>query len=125
VVVAITGRPELEHRPSQIIRLLNAHNARYELFRGSVRQDDWKLVWQTVLPSRVELFDLRADPYEQKNVASEHEETVRALQKKVDGYASQMSKSLLLQQLFKAVNTNATGKPPAFPNEDEFFEQGD
>jgi arylsulfatase B len=96
-----------------------------ELFRGGLREGDWKLVWQTVLPSKVELFDLASDPYEKNNVAAEHEDKVRTLEKKIDFYASGMSKSLLLQQLFKTISTNVTGKPPAFPSEAEFFEQGD
>ena len=96
-----------------------------ELFRGAVREGNWKLVWRTVLPSKVELFNLASDPYEQKNVASDNEKTVQKLEEKIDSYASQMSKSLLLEQLFKMVSTSALGKPPAFPNEAGFFEQGD
>jgi hypothetical protein len=33
--------------------------------KPAVRQGDWKLSWKTVLPSRVERFNLAADPNEQ------------------------------------------------------------
>jgi hypothetical protein len=36
-----------------------------------------------------------------------------------------MSKSLLLAEVFKAVAKGLTGKPPALPNEDAFYEQAD
>jgi arylsulfatase A-like enzyme len=35
-----------------------------EMFRGAVRQGDWKLFWRTTLPSRIELYDLAKDPSE-------------------------------------------------------------
>ena len=31
-----------------------------EMFRGAVRQGDWKLFWRTTLPSRIELYNHRA-----------------------------------------------------------------
>jgi len=36
-----------------------------------------------------------------------------------------MAKSLLLEQVFKGAAKDLTGKPPALPNEDKFYEQGD
>jgi arylsulfatase A-like enzyme len=96
-----------------------------ELFRGAVRDGDWKLVWRTVLPSKVELFNLADDPGEKTNVAAQNDEKVRALQARVTGLGSEMAKSLLLEQVFKSVSANLTGKPPALPNEEEFYEQGD
>jgi len=96
-----------------------------EMFRGAVRKDDWKLVWKTMLPSKVELFNIAQDPYEKSNVADQNPEKVRELQKRVDGLAGEMAKSLLLEQVFKGVAKGLTGKPPALPNEDEFYEQSD
>ena len=96
-----------------------------ELFRGAVRRDDWKLVWRTILPSKVELFNMANDPYEKTNVADQNPEKVQELQKRIDALAGEMSKSLLMTEVFKGVVKNLTGKPPALPNEDEFFEQGD
>jgi len=96
-----------------------------ELFRGAVRKDDWKLVWKTTLPSKIELFNLAQDPYEKNNVAEQNPEKVRELQKRIETLSSEMAKSLLLTDVFKGVAKNLTGKPPFFPNEDEFYEQGD
>ena len=96
-----------------------------EMFRGAVRKDDWKLVWKTMLPSKVELFNLAQDPYEKTNIADQNPEKVQELQKRVDGLAGEMAKSLLLEQVFKGVVKGLTGKPPALPNEDEFYEQSD
>jgi arylsulfatase B len=96
-----------------------------EMFRGAVREGDWKLVWRTVLPSKIELFNLADDPSEKSNVAAQNEDKVRELQQRITGLGAEMSKSLLLQQVFKSVSENLTGKPPAIPSEDEFYEQGD
>ena len=96
-----------------------------EMFRGAVRRDDWKLVWRTVLPSKIELFNLAQDPYEKTNVADQNPEKVQELQKRIDGLAGEMAKSLLLEQVFKGVAKGLTGKPPALPDEDNFYEQGD
>ena len=40
--------------------------------RGAVRQGDWKLIWRTLLPSSVDLYNLAEDPYEKNNVAAAH-----------------------------------------------------
>ncbi|QEL20147.1 arylsulfatase B [Limnoglobus roseus] len=70
---------------------------------GAVRAGDWKLVVKTAAddpdgegdagkplakPS-VELFDLKADPYEKTNLAGKEAEKVAALRKTLDGYAKQ------------------------------------
>jgi arylsulfatase A-like enzyme len=96
-----------------------------EMFRGAVRQDDWKLVWKTTLPSKIELFNLAQDPSEKSNVAEQNQEKVRELQKRIDGLSGEMAKSLLLTEVFKGVSKGLTGKPPALPNDDQFYEQGD
>ena len=96
-----------------------------ETFRGAVRKGDWKLVWRTILPSKVELFNLAQDPYEKTNVAGQNPEKVIELQKRIDGLAGEMSKSLLLTEVFKGVTKGLTGKPPALPDEDAFYEQAD
>ena len=40
-----------------------------EPFRAALRKGNWKLVWQATLPSKVELYDLAADPAEDSNLA--------------------------------------------------------
>jgi arylsulfatase A-like enzyme len=96
-----------------------------EMFRGAVRQGDWKLVWRTTLPSRVELFNLAQDPSEKTNLAEQNPEKVLELQKRIDELAGGMAKSLLLEDVFKGVVKGLTGKPPTLPNEEEFYEQAD
>jgi arylsulfatase A-like enzyme len=44
-----------------------------EPFRGSVRQGDWKLVWRSLLPPSMELFNIRTDPNEKINLADKRE----------------------------------------------------
>lgn len=96
-----------------------------ELFRGAVRKGDWKLVWRTTLPSKTELFNLSKDPSETTNLADQNPEKVQELKKRIDSLAGGMAKSLLLTEVFKGISTNLTGKPPALPDEDAFYEQSD
>ena len=96
-----------------------------EMFRGAVRKGDWKLVWRTTLPSKVELFNLAQDPYEKTNVAGQNPEKVIEMQKRIEALAGEMTKSLLLSEVFKGVTKGLTGKPPALPDEDAFYERAD
>jgi arylsulfatase A-like enzyme len=96
-----------------------------EMFRGAVRKGEWKLAWRTVLPGRVELFNLAQDPQENSNLADQNPDKVREFQKRIDGLASEMAKSLLLTDVFKGVTKGLTGQPPALPNEESFYEQAD
>ncbi|GIW79971.1 MAG: hypothetical protein KatS3mg105_1778 [Gemmatales bacterium] len=43
-----------------------------------VREDDWKLIWPE--KGKPELYNLAEDPFEEKNLASQHPEKVRHLQ---------------------------------------------
>ena len=47
-----------------------------EPFRAALRQGDWKLVWKTMLPSNVELFNLAQDPSESTNLADKYPDKV-------------------------------------------------
>ena len=93
-----------------------------EMFRGAVRQGDWKLYWRATLPSKVELFNLPQDPGEKNNVADQNADKVSELRNRVNDIAGGMAKSLLLEQVFKGVVKQLTTQPPALPNEDSFFE---
>jgi arylsulfatase A-like enzyme len=93
-----------------------------EMFRGAVRQGDWKLFWRATLPSKIELFNLRQDPQESVNVADQNSEKVRELQNRINELSASMAKSMLLSELFKQVVKSMTGQPPALPNEDSFYE---
>jgi len=68
-----------------------------EPFRAAVREGDWKLVWYTLLPQRVELYNIAEDPSETNNVAKAHPEKVAELQKRIDELSSEAEKPILLQ----------------------------
>lgn len=95
-----------------------------EPFRGSVRAGDWKLIWRTPLPSTIELYDIRQDPSEKTNLADSNPVKVAELQKRIEQLAKESAKSLFLVDAFAAVKGAAHG-PPALPNEDAYFTQGD
>jgi arylsulfatase A-like enzyme len=67
-----------------------------EPFRGAVRQGDWKLIWRTLIPTSVELYNLADDPYERNNVASAHPDKVAAMQKRIEALGKETSKPLAL-----------------------------
>jgi arylsulfatase A-like enzyme len=91
-----------------------------EMFRGALRRGDWKLVWRTTLPSRIELFNLAQDPYEKTNLAAQNPDKVIEMQERIDGLAGEMAKSLLLTEVFKGIANGLTGKPPALPTRTNF-----
>ena len=93
-----------------------------EMFRASVRNGNWKLVWRTTLPATVELFDIARDPGETRNVAGDHPDVVAALQRRVDVLAKEMAPSAFFEATFRAyLGRHAPG--PVFPNDDAFFGQ--
>ena len=49
-----------------------------EPYRAGVRKGDWKLVWTTLLPTSIELFDLSKDPAE--TIADQNPEKVKEMQ---------------------------------------------
>jgi arylsulfatase A-like enzyme len=90
-----------------------------EPFRGAVRQGDWKLVWRTLLPSRIELFNLAEDPSEKNDVAAQHDEKVVALQKRLEALSQASVKPLFLVDQFKVILKGLHGEP-ILPTDDEF-----
>jgi arylsulfatase A-like enzyme len=93
-----------------------------EPYRASVRQGDWKLIWRTLLPSSVELYDLAQDPSEKNNVAAAHPDKVAELQKRIGELARGSAKPLFLLDQFKVVMKNMNGEP-VMPIEEEFNQQ--
>jgi arylsulfatase I/J len=83
-----------------------------EPFRAAVREDDWKLVWLSLLPPRVELFDLGHDPSEASNVAEANPAIVARLQQRVLDLARQASPPLFLMELVKL----GLSVSPVFPD---------
>jgi arylsulfatase B len=90
-----------------------------EPFRGAVRQGDWKLVWRTLLPFSVELFDLTQDPSEKNNLAAQYLEKVATLQQRLDELAKQSEKPLFLVDQFKVVIKGMHGEP-ILPTDEDF-----
>jgi arylsulfatase A-like enzyme len=91
-----------------------------EMFRGAVRDGDWKLSLQAPLPSRRELFDLANDPGETTNLAAENPEIADALEARIEELATEMARSKFFEQTFNAYLGREEGAP-VFPNEDGFY----
>ena len=92
-----------------------------EPFRGAVRQGDWKLIWRTLLPSSVDLYNLAQDPSEKNNLAAASPEKVAAFQQRLDALAKESVKPLFLVDQFKVVMKNMNGEP-VMPTDEEFDE---
>lgn len=82
-----------------------------EPFRAAMRQGDWKVIWRTMLPSSVELYNIAADPSESKNLAADHPELVAKLKSRLDELAKEAAKPLFLLDQFKVIQTNMKGEP--------------
>ena len=95
-----------------------------EPFRGGLREDDWKLIWRTPLPSAIELYNIPQDPSEKNNLADKNPEIVARLQKRIEALARESAKSLFLLDAFSAVKGAAYGRP-SLPDEEAYFTQGD
>ena len=67
-----------------------------EPFRGAVRQNDWKLIWRTLIPTSVDLYNLAEDPYEKNNVAAAHPDKVAAMQERLNALGKESAKPLAL-----------------------------
>jgi arylsulfatase B len=94
-----------------------------EPFRGAVRQGDWKLIWRTLLPSSVDLYNLAQDPSEKNNLAAANPDKVAAFQQRLDALAKESTKPLFLVDQFKVVMKNMNGEP-IMPT-DEGFDEAD
>ena len=83
-----------------------------EPYRAGVRKGDWKLVWTTLLPPRVELFDLSKDPSESTNLAEQNPEKVKELQAWAIDLSKQAVPPLFLTELIRLGLSHA----PDFPD---------
>lgn len=91
-----------------------------EPFRGGVRQGDWKLIWKTLIPTSVELYNLAEDPYEKNNVAANHPDKVAAMQDRLNALGKEAAQPLALGYIFgvglahgKPVIASEPGQPQA------------
>lgn len=65
-------------------------------FLAAVRQGDWKLVWQTALPPRIELVNLADDPSEKTNLAEKNPQKVAELKQRIEALAREGVQPLFL-----------------------------
>jgi arylsulfatase A-like enzyme len=72
-----------------------------EPYRARVRKGDWKLVWTTLLPPSIELYDLSKDPYEKTNLADQNPDKVKELQAWIIDLAKQAAQPLFLLELVR------------------------
>jgi len=93
-----------------------------EPFRAAIRDGDWKLVWRTILPSNVELFNLAQDPYEKNNLASDHPDKVAAMQQRLEALAKQAAKPLALIYMGQ---TAMKANVPLLPTDETFYTDDD
>lgn len=82
-----------------------------EPFRGAIRKGKWKLIWRTLLPASIELYDISTDESEKHNVADKHPDIVAAMQGRLNALAAESAKPLFLVDQFKVVMKNMHGEP--------------
>jgi arylsulfatase A-like enzyme len=90
-----------------------------EPFRGAVRQGPWKVIWRSLIPSSVELYNLADDPYEKTDLAAAHPERVTTLQARLNALGKESAKPLALMYVAgvglahgKPLLGSIDGKPP-------------
>jgi len=85
-----------------------------EPYRAGIREGDWKLIWNTMLPQSVELYNIAEDPSETKNLAAEYPDKVVELQKRANELAAEAQKPILLQIEIKKM-LDGLHLPPSLP----------
>ena len=88
-----------------------------EPFRAAIREGDWKLVWRTLLPAKVELFNITEDPNESRNLVADHPEKVAELQARIGQLATEAQRPLFFTTAAEAVTEGIFGPAP-IPTED-------
>lgn len=83
-----------------------------EPYRGAVRQGDWKVVWMSLLPPSIELFDLTADPSEAENQAAVSPARTEELQARIVDLAAEAAPALFISE---SLRIGLSGEP-AFPD---------
>jgi arylsulfatase A-like enzyme len=92
-----------------------------EPMTAALRQGDWKLVWKSALPPKVELFDLSKDISESNNLAAQNPQLVAKLQSRIVDLASQMAPPFIMQDAVKLLLHSET----VLPDPSEMFNAGD
>ena len=89
-----------------------------EPFRGGIRQGDWKLIWRTLIPTSVDLYNLAQDPYEKTNLAASHPDKVAAMQARLEAAGKEAAKPLALGFILQ---TAMKATVPLLPTEEGFY----
>lgn len=93
-----------------------------EPFRGAVRQGDWKLIWRTMLPTSVDLYNLAEDPYEKSNVADAHPDKVAEMQKRLEVASKESAKPMALLWIVQTAMKSAI---PLLPTDEALYTDDD
>ncbi|MDR3402572.1 MAG: arylsulfatase [Chthoniobacter sp.] len=93
-----------------------------EPFRGALRQGDWKLIWRSMLPTSVDLYNLADDPSEKSNLAPANADKVAGMQKRLDALAKEATKPLFFVDQMKVIMKNMNGEP-LMPGDDGFGDE--
>ncbi len=88
---------------------------------AAIRQGDWKLIWNTLLPASVELYNIAQDPSEQHDLAAANPEKVAVFQQRLNALAKESAKPLFLVDQFKVIKKNMKGEP-ILPTDEEYAE---
>ena len=83
-----------------------------EPFRAAIREGDWKLVWRTLLPSKVELFNLAEDPDETRDLSATNPQKVEELQARIGHLADSAQKPLFFTTASQAIAEGIFGPAP-------------
>jgi arylsulfatase A-like enzyme len=68
-----------------------------EPFRAAMRMGDWKLIWRSMLPTSVDLYNLTDDPSETNNIAAANSDKVGEMQKRLDALAKESREAAVLR----------------------------
>src|SRR5262249_28315420 len=93
-----------------------------EPFRGAVRQGDWKLIWRTMIPTSVDLYNITEDPYEKNNAAAAHPDKVAEMQKRLEAAGKESAKPLGLLWIVQTAMKSAI---PLLPTDETLYTDDD
>src|SRR5689334_20407704 len=91
-----------------------------EPFRGGLRQGVWKLIWRSMIPTSVDLYNLAEDPYEKNNLAAANPDKVKAMQDRLNALGKEATMPIALKWMGgvalkhgKPIIASEGGKPQA------------
>jgi hypothetical protein len=84
----------------------------YQRPASAVRRGDWKLI-ESLETGQTQLFNLRHDIAETKNVASQHREIVKSLTAELREWRKATNAPMPTRKTDPSVSADATNRPPA------------